>query len=499
MGSRGLAPARFVRHGPSMKEVELSQREIRQLEPYLGAAQVQQAIDTAARVRNWLDTRVIWNISSTAVGGGVAEMLAPLLGYSRSLGLSIRWLVMTGNPPFFGVTKRLHHALHGSPGDGSALDGEARAIYEDTSRENLRALEVYVRPGDIALLHDPQTAGLAVGLAAMGLLVLWRCHIGHDQPSAEADRGWGFLLPYLGAASAYVFSREAYRPGGLDPGRSHVIQPSIDAMSPKNQPLDPAGVRAIVQHIGVAAAGGSGPGAARFLRADGTVGQIIRRADILRHGPAPSADTPLVLQVSRWDPLKDMPGVMHGFAALCADGRAGAAHLLLAGPDVRGVADDPEAPAVYAATAAAWRALPEPCRSRIALCMLPTDDVEENAVIVNALQRHATIVTQKSLHEGFGLTVTEAMWKGRPVIASAVGGIQDQIEHRVHGLLLPDPTDLAAFGDAVAELLADPDAAARYGAAAHERVRQQFLGIRHLLQYADLLQKLDGAPPPAPA
>jgi trehalose synthase len=138
----------------------------------------------------------------------------------------------------------------------------------------------------------------------------------------------------------------------------------------------------------------------------------------------------------------------------------------------------------------AWRALPHAVRNRIHLASLPTADVDENAAIVNALQRHATVVIQKSLHEGFGLTVTEAMWKAKPVIASAVGGIQDQIQDGTSGLLLKDPTDRDAFADALRRVLDDPELAARLGAAARERVRKEFLGFRHLVAYARLVEDL---------
>ncbi len=214
---------------------------------------------------------------------------------------------------------------------------------------------------------------------------------------------------------------------------------------------------------------------------------------MIRLGRPPTWETPLVVQVSRWDPLKDPVGVMRGFASLVDGTTPSSAHLVLAGPDVSGVTDDPEGGAVFDAVHLAWRALPHAVRDKIHLASLPTADVEENAVIVNALQRHATVVVQKSLKEGFGLTVTEAMWKGRPVLASAVGGIQDQIEDGVSGVLLKDPTNVEEFAMALRRLLEDPDWAQRLGAAARDRVCDQFLGIRHLLEYARLIARLDEA------
>jgi trehalose synthase len=199
-------------------------------------------------------------------------------------------------------------------------------------------------------------------------------------------------------------------------------------------------------------------------------------------------DTPLVTQVSRWDRLKDPVGVLAGFAEH-VHLEYEDPHLVLAGPDVSAVADDPEGAEVLAEVEAVWHTLPRAVRRRVHLALLPMDDADENAAIVNALQRRADVVVQKSLAEGFGLTVAEGMWKGRPVVASRVGGIQDQIEDGVTGLLV-EPTDLAAFGERVSGLLADPHAAERMGEAAQTRVRDLFLGPRHLGEYVDLLERV---------
>ena len=209
------------------------------------------------------------------------------------------------------------------------------------------------------------------------------------------------------------------------------------------------------------------------------------RTRIVREGPPPDYGVPLVVQVSRWDPMKDMQGVLAAFAEYVPHG-----HLVLAGPQVEGVADDPEAAITLADTRSRWETLPPETRARIHLAELPTDDAVENAVIVNALQRHAAVVTQKSLAEGFGLTVVEAMLKERPVVASAVGGIVDQIVHGESGLLVEDPADLESFGRAVTTVLEDSQLAARLARNARLRASQHFLADRHLIQYADLVGRL---------
>jgi trehalose synthase len=162
---------------------------------------------------------------------------------------------------------------------------------------------------------------------------------------------------------------------------------------------------------------------------------------------------------------------------------------MLVGPDVTGVADDPEAAATLESTLDHWHALPEHLRKRVHLVSLPTADITENASVVNALQSHASIVVQKSLREGFGLTVTEAMWKARPIVASRVGGVQDQIEDGVDGVLIDDPHDVDAAGRAISTLLNDQGLASRLGTAARNKVVRRFLPPRHLLQYAELIEE----------
>jgi len=474
-----------------LQEVRVGVQPLSRFKSVTSPERLRELVAVAHAMRDRLSKRVVWNVNSTAVGGGVAEMLPSLLGYTRSVGIDSRWGVIDGSPEFFRVTKRIHHALHGSPGDGSALGPEARAIYEATLRENALELGGIVRDGDIAILHDPQTAGLAGPLMAAGAKVIWRCHIGLDHPNEQVALAWEFLAPYLEDIPLFVFSRQTYVPDLCDHGRAVIIQPSIDAFSPKNQELSDDAVRTILVHTGLV----EGPPPVdpdhSFVRDDGTPGRVERRADVTRMGRAPDWETPLVVQVSRWDPLKDMAGVMEGFSRLCHGSCPCRSELVLAGPNVKAVSDDPEGAQVFDRVVEQWRELPHGVRDRIHLASLPTTDVQENAAIVNALQRHATIVVQKSLQEGFGLTVTEAMWKGRAVVASAVGGIQDQIEDGVSGVLLKDPRDLDELSDVLCDLLCNPERMASLGRAARERVRDHFLGLEHLLKYATLLERID--------
>jgi len=469
LGSR-LSEVRVEPHPPELLSTIIGEER---------AARLETAADAARRA---LDGRRVFNVNSTAAGGGVAEMLQTLLAYARGVGIDARWFVIGGNPAFFDITKRIHNRLYGSPGDGGALGADERDIYENTLMDNAPELVALVRPGDLVLVHDPQPAGLASALAAAGAIVIWRCHVGIDDPNEWSETAWAFLRPYLEPVDAYVFTRRSFAPAWIDDDRLQVIAPSIDPFSTKNRDLSTSEVHAALAHAGLIAGPPTTP--VTYTRRDGSSGRITRYADVLQTGPPPSPETPLVVQVSRWDRMKDMVGVMEGFVRH-VDGTAGA-HLVLAGPTVTGVADDPEAGAVLDECMQRWKQLPHEARARVHLACLPMHDPDENATIVNALQRHAAVIVQKSLAEGFGLTVVEAMWKARPVVATRVGGITDQIVDGEHGLLIDDPSDLALFGEAVRRILNTPALATMLGDRARARVRADFLGDRHLEQWGEL-------------
>jgi trehalose synthase len=305
---------------------------------------------------------------------------------------------------------------------------------------------------------------------------------------------WGFLEPYVRAARVATFTRQAYVWEGLEPERVSVIPPCIDAFALKNVAIERGRWEAILAAAGVVApAAKADAERPTFERPDGSPSSIVHSADVDEDAPVPIG-APLVVQVSRWDRLKDPVGVLHGFAE---DPDLGDAHLVLAGPASSSVADDPQAPEVLQEVRDARRALRHDAARRVHLASLPTDDLDENAVIVNALQRRADVVVQKSLAEGFGLTVTEAMWKERPVVASRVGGIQDQIEDGQQGRLV-DPRDLTSFANAVQALLEDPAAGARMGAAATKRVCERYLVPHYLGAYLELIDRISASPVSSP-
>jgi trehalose synthase len=471
-----------------VQEVTINAAPLQRLEGLLPPVRVQLLERTAQRARGLLAGRTVWNVNATAQGGGVAEMLQVLLAYGRGAGVDTRWLVLDGDGDFFQVTKRLHNLLHGSPGDRGVLGPQQLAHYLDVTRANADAVLSLARPGDVALLHDPQTAGLVDPLRAAGVRVAWRSHIGSGMVTEETERGWAFLRPLIDSADAFVFTRPQYVPAWVPPERVRIIAPSIDPFSTKNAPMEAPEVAATLGRAGLVDLPADG-GSLVFARRDGSTGSVRRHGGLLVDDTPVPASARVVLQVSRWDRLKDMTGVLSAFTDRL-DAFGDDVHLVLAGPDVAAVADDPEGAAVLESCRCLRAGLAPEARARVHLALLPMDDVDENAHLVNALQRHASVVVQKSLAEGFGLTVTEPMWKARPVVASAVGGIADQIEDDASGVLLRDPTDLAGFADAVATLLGDPDRMARLGQGGHERVRDYFLGDRHLVQWVQAFEDL---------
>ena len=335
------------------------------------------------------------------------------------------------------------------------------------------------------IIHDPQPAGLIPAICGLGRrAVIGAAHVGLDHPDSLARRAWKFLPPYVRDADAYVFSREAFEWEGLDKEVT-IIPPSIDAFAPKNQGARPR-ARAVDPHRRRAQRGRGGR-RPTFTRLDGSPAASTAPLSAEERRPLRSSDR-VVVQVSRWDALKDPIGVIRGFAQHVAP-MVPDAHLVYAGPAVESVTDDPEGGQVLSQAIAEYEAMPDEVAERVHLVALPMTDVEENAAIVNALQRRADVVVQKSLAEGFGLTVAEAMWKARPVVASRIGGIQDQILDGETGLLLDDPLDLAAYGAAVRSLLDDPARAEAMGREAKERVRHRFLGTRTLIQSIELYER----------
>ncbi len=440
----------------------------------------------ADRARDCMQGRRLWNVNSTEKGGGVAEMLTCQLPYLRGAGIDTHWIVVDADDDFFRVSKRIHNQLHGNPGDGCGLGEADRRTYEATLARNAEALGDEIAPGDVVLLHDPQTAGLIPWLERRGAIVAWRCHVGVDEPNRIARAAWDFLRPYVARAQRHVFTCRGHVWSGLDPDRLMIVAPSIDPFTPKNQPIEDETAAAIIRAAGIVDDDNTRAATPTFMRRDGERDRVERRVDVTG-GPVP-ARVPIVMQLSRWDRLKDHIGVLRGFVEHVIPTTD--AHLVLAGPQADSVDDDPEQAEILGELCAAWDSLDPDEQGRVHIVALPMDDEDENGAIVNALQRRSTIVVQKSLAEGFGLTVAEAMWKRRPTVASARGGITAQVEDGKTGVLLHDPTDTTELGAALTGLLRDRHRADQLAAAGHEHVREHFLTSRELTQQLELIEDL---------
>ena len=218
-----------------LEHVPVEAMDLRRFESVIAPAEYQQLLDLIGNAARALHGRVIWNVNSTAKGGGVVELLRPLLGYSRGSGVDARWVVIAGGTEFFAVTKRLHNWLHGVDGDGGELTRTTSGrSTSGRSRRNAEEFVSLLHPRDIVILHDPQTAGLVNAVRRAGVSVIWRCHVGLDHANDVAQAAWSFVRPYVLDADAYVFSRAAYAWDGLAPEKVTVIQPSIDVFSAKN-------------------------------------------------------------------------------------------------------------------------------------------------------------------------------------------------------------------------------------------------------------------------
>ncbi|MFC0042243.1 glycosyltransferase [Actinomadura rayongensis] len=410
------------------------------------------------------------HVNATATGGGVAELLSGLVPAQRARGANAAWAVTGGNAEFFAVTKYLYRLLHGQVPAAPLDDPEYLTVYRAVLAEQAPWFLAEIGPGDVAVLHDTQTIGLAPALRAAGARVVWHCHVGAEIPPERGPGAvWRALAGELAAVDAVVTTLPQFAPPGIPDERRFVAAPAIDPDAPKNRELAP------------------GEGAALLAEAGLTADRTSPRATVVQDAPLPP-DARVVVQVSRWDPLKDMVGVVRCFTGLPPD-----VHLVLAGTDPSEVSDDPEGRAVLAEVTRVRAELPPAERARVHLVSLSMRPPEWSALVVNALQRRADVVVQKSLEEGFGLTVTEAMVKGRAVVASAVGGIRLQIADGENGVLV-DPADTAGVRRALARLLDDPALRRRLG----ERARRSATARYTMRRLADDYARV-AAPDAAPA
>lgn len=457
-----------------------------------------------------LRDRRVWMVNSTARGGGVAEMLPRMVALLRELGIETEWAVVeTGRQEFFRLTKHIHNLVHGE--GKPRLDAAARELYETENRRFAAALRPHLRPGDILVVHDPQPMAMAAFLRReLPLRTIWRCHIGFDEHNGATRAAWAFLKPWADAYDVAIFSAPEYIPDFFA-GRATIIHPALDPCSHKNRELHPHKLTGILVNSSLKQ--GSHPvvtppfsAPALRLFPDGEFRPATDRADIgLLYRP-------IVTQISRWDRLKGFPFLLRGFARLKEElparredlpprhrRRLEILRLVLAGPDPASIQDDPEGQEVLAELVELYRGLPRAVQEDVALLTLPMGSRKENALMVNALQSCSTVVVQNSLREGFGLTATEAMWKGIPVLASRAYGLRQQIRAGIDGMLIQDPTDPAEIARRLDGLLADVPRRDFLARNARQRVHGEFLVFTQLCRWLRCLGDCAGAAPAAAA
>jgi trehalose synthase len=378
----------------------------------------QGVIDELRFLAERLEGRKIQNINSTAVGGGVAEILTRMIPLLKQIGVNAYWDVIKGNDRFFAITKKFHNALHGV--DIKILKDEYDYFLE-VNRQNAGEMPQW---GDIVFVHDPQPIALVEIKQNIGSKWIWRCHIDFTQPQSDIIN---FLNNYIEMYDSAVFSAPAFSRDLSIP--QLLICPSIDPLSDKNRDLLAGEIDDVLQTYGIDRA------------------------------------RPIVTQISRFDYLKDPIGVVNVYKRVR---RYVDCQLVLAGG---GATDDPEGMQVLDEVKEAAASDPD-----IHVLFLPP----ASDIAINALQRASTVVLQKSLKEGFGLTVAEALWKGKPVIASAVGGIPLQIAHKYSGILTYSLEGTAYY---LKQLLQEPEYAGKLGANGQEHIRNNFLITRHIRDY----------------
>jgi trehalose synthase len=388
-------------------------------------------MDEIRRLAEPLQGKRVAHLSATAFGGGVAEINYSLIPLKRDAGLDVEWRIIRGEDEFFDVTKTIHNALQGNP---QGLTAEQEEVYR---RFNELNAEEFEDAYDFVIVHDPQPAAMVTHFAGSGATWIWRCHIDLSVPNQDV---LGFLAPSLCEYDAAIFHRQAYVPaiGGLPP--AYIWPPAIDPLTPKNMALSREDAAYIVDQFGI------------------------------------DVDRPLLTQVSRFDPWKDPLGVIDAYREVKRTYPA--VQLALVGSMAH---DDPEGWDYYNQTVSYAAGDPD--------IYILSNLNNVGSVEVNAFQVHSNAVLQKSVKEGFGLTVTEALWKARPTVAGRVGGIVDQLEDGVTGWLVESPGECA---EACLEILDHPDEAGERARRGKEGVRRRFLTPRLLRDWLALFNRLDG-------
>ena len=410
-----------------LQEVALGHKSLADYTHIAGRGLIERIRELAEPLRG----KTVLHVSATAFGGGISEILYTLVPLMKDVGLDAHWQVILGREDFFNVTKLMHNSLQGDP---QAISDEQWEVFEAYNAMNAQSLE---GEWDLVIVHDPQPAAIRVHVLDRAKSWVWRCHIDLSAPNpATIER----MLPLIGDYDATVWHRPEYIPATLDGGIRKIYPPAIDPLSPKNMALSPEDAAFVCEQFGI------------------------------------DTDRPLICQVSRFDPWKDPIGVIDSYRIVRE--RVPDAQLALVGSMAT---DDPEGWEFFHRTFSHANGDPD--------IKILNNLNNVGAIEVNAFQSQADVCMQKSIREGFGLTVTEAQWKGRPMIGGDVGGIPLQIDNGISGYLVSTPDEAA---ERSIEILEDPELAKRIGRAGKEHAREHFLTPRLLRDWLELIAELDG-------
>jgi trehalose synthase len=408
-----------------LQPVSVAHKSLADYASIAGRGVIEEIRERAARLKG----KRVLHLSATAFGGGVSEILSTLVPLMLDVGLECEWQVIYGREEFFNATKVMHNSLQGNPQGLSEQQWHTWRRYNEINAGQLS------EGWDVCIVHDPQPAAVCSLVEEKARKWVWRCHIDLSNPNPlTLER----LLPYLDPYIATVFHMQQYVPGGMD-GRAHIVPPAIDPLAPKNMAFSPEDAVYICEQFGI------------------------------------DVDRPLLCQVSRFDPWKDPLGVIDAYRIVKE--QQSDVQLALVGSMAT---DDPEGWDYFNATVAHADGDPD--------IHILNNLNNVGAIEVNAFQSHCDVVIQKSTREGFGLTVTEAIWKGRPLIGGDVGGIPLQIVDGESGFLVSDVEQCAQRS---LEILADPGLGKRLGRAGKEAARKLFLMPRLLRDWLELFEMMD--------
>ena len=479
------------------------------LSEYSAIPEYQAAIEELKSRANDLRTRLkghtLWLVNSTDKGGGVAEMLPKQIQIFRNLGIHTEWAVIqTQEEPFFHFTKRIHNMIHGMQKGSPEIREEELEAYEKVNRENAESFKKLIKRGDMLVVHDPQPMALGSMLKEdLGIATVWRSHIGTNKDNEHTKSVWKFLEKYSSNYDFGVFSAKEYVPYFFENSSFSLIHPAIDPLSYKNRSLTPSEIGSILSNAQLEKVGHpvlspnySSP--ARRLQGDGSFKEAYLPENF------GFFYRPIVTQISRWDRLKGFQPLIEAFVLLkqrlakkkknmdslqakCIE----ISRLALAGPTPESIQDDPEGQEVLAELTSFYKSIAPEYQKDIGLFALPMDSLKNNALMVNALQSCSSIMVQNSLEEGFGLTVTEAMWKGKALLGTHAVGIREQIrEKESEGRLLKNPEDTEEVAEALESMLGEKEPCLLYGQRAHKRVYEDFLVFKQMNKWLALLSNL---------